>query len=81
MLLYLYSMVQNEPIHLGHIVAEYLRHQSQYAKIGVLFSGAYITRLIMGISLLDAIKGAAKTIVPALLGLETMSLMGTIMRY
>lgn len=36
-LLYLYFMVQSEPIHLRHILAEYLCHQDQYARVGVIF--------------------------------------------
>lgn len=74
-------MVLSEPLHLGHIIAEYLRHQGQYARVGVLFSGPYITRLIMGMGLLDAIRGIEKTIAPAPLGLETMRMMGMIRRY
>lgn len=37
-LLYLHSMVQIMPFYLGHIVAEYLRYQGQYSRIGVIFS-------------------------------------------
>lgn len=47
-MLYPYSMVQSELIHLGQILAEYLHHQDQYAKVGVLFLSPYITRIIMG---------------------------------
>lgn len=80
-LLYLYLMVQRQPLHLGHIVAEYLRHQGLYGWISVLFFGPYIMRLIMGMGLLDAIRGDEKAIVPASLGIETMRLMGMVCRH
>lgn len=66
---------------MGHILLEYLLHQGQYARVGVLFSGLYITRLIMGMGLMDPIQGAEKIIVPSTLGLEDMRLMGMIKRY
>lgn len=47
----------------------------------MIFSGAYITRLIMDMGLLDAVRGAEKIIVPSPLSLETMRLMGMIRRY
>lgn len=62
-------------------MAEYLHHQGQYARLGVLFSGSYITRLIMGMCLLDMIRGAKKIIVPSSLGLETMRFIGMVRRY
>jgi len=74
-------MVQRVPLHLGHIVAEYIRHQGQYARVGVIFCGPYITRLIIGIGLLDTIRGAERTMVPAPLSLETLRQMGLIRRH
>lgn len=74
-------MVQSKSLHLGHILAEYLPHQGQYARVGILFSGPYITQLFITMGLLDAIKEAEMMIVPSPLGLETMRLMGMIHRY
>lgn len=70
-----------ELIHLGHIVADYVHHQGQYAKVSVLFSGPYITGLIMGMGLLDIIKGAEEAIVPSPLSIESMRLIGMVQRY
>lgn len=58
-----------------------MKHQDQYARVGVLFSGPYITRLIIGIGVMDAIRGAEKIIISSPLGLETMRLMDMIRRY
>lgn len=80
-LLYLYWIIHSEPLHLGHIVAEYLHYQSQYIRVRVLFVGLYITRLVVGMGLLKAISGAEKTIIPSPFGLETMRLMGMVKRY
>lgn len=80
-LLYLYSIVQNEPLYLRHIFVEYLCHYGQYTRVGVLFSGPYITRVIVVMGLMDVIRGAEKIRVPSPLGLETMHLMGMIRRY
>jgi len=79
-LLYLYSMEHRVPLHMGHVVAEYLRHQGQYARVGAIFSGPYITRLIMGMGLVETIRGAERTMVPAPLSLETLRQMGLIQR-
>lgn len=70
-LLYLYSMVRCQPIYLGNILVEYLHQEAQYAKVGVIFSRPYITKLIMGMGLLYAIQGAEKTIIPSPLGIQT----------
>lgn len=64
-LFYLYLKVQSEPLHLRHILSEYLYHQGQYAKVRVIFLGPYITRLIMGMGLVDAIRGVEKIIIPS----------------
>lgn len=47
----------------------------------MLFLGLYITRLIMGMGLLEVIREAKKTIIPCPLGLETIKLMGMVGRY
>lgn len=69
------SMVQSELLHPGRIMTEYIRHFGQYARVRVIFSGSYITRLIMGIGLIDTIRGTEKIIVQSTLGLKTMRLM------
>lgn len=74
-LLYLYSIVHSEPLHLRHILVEYLRHQGEYARIGVIFSKPYITRLITGMGLLDVIRRAENIIVSSPLSIKTMRLM------
>ncbi|KAH7659753.1 hypothetical protein IHE45_16G050900 [Dioscorea alata] len=79
-LLYLYSMVESEPLHLGHIVADYIRHQGQYPRVGVIFAGPYITRLLIGLGLRDGVRGAEKTNVPVPLGTDTLRMMGMIRR-
>ncbi|WP_375645352.1 hypothetical protein, partial [Bartonella sp. CL5QHWL] len=75
-LLYLYSMVKNVPLHLGYVLAEYLRHQGQYARVGVIFAGPFITRLLIGMGLRDGVRRAEKTVTPAPITLETLRLMG-----
>lgn len=47
----------------------------------MIFSGVYITRLIIGIGMLDTIRGARKTIIMFPLGLEMMRLLGMVRRY
>lgn len=42
-LLYLFSMIQSEPIQLGYAVADYLHHYSQYLCVEELFVRPYIT--------------------------------------
>ncbi len=73
-------MVRGEPLHLGHAVASYLSHQGQYARVGVIFAGPFITRLAMGLGWMDAIRGVAKETVPAPLGIETLLMMGLVRR-
>lgn len=69
-LLYLHSMIQREPFHLGYVVADYLRHQSEYLQIGALFAGPYITWLLFKMSLLRSMHGE-KISTPAPFGLVT----------
>lgn len=80
-LLYLYSMVQSKPLHLGHIVTKYLHHYGQYLRVGVLFASLYITTLIMGMGIHEAIRGTDKMIIPSPLRLVTMRLMGMARKY
>lgn len=68
-------------LHLGNILAEYLHHQGHYARVGVIFSDPYITRLIMWMGLIKVISGVEKMIVPSPLDLETMRLIRMICRY
>lgn len=75
-ILYLYSMVRNIPIHLGHIVADFLGHQGQFTRVGVLFASPYVTRVILGLGFLDPIHGAERAAVPSPLGLDTIRMMG-----
>lgn len=49
--------------------------------MGVNISGPYITRLILGMGLLDAIRGAEKIIIPSPLGLDMIILMGLLRRH
>lgn len=58
--LYLYSMVQSFPIHLGYILTDNLSHQGQYVRVRVLFFRPYITQLIRGMGHIEAIQGAEK---------------------
>lgn len=49
--------------------------------VGVFFLGSYITGLIMGMGLLDVIRGAKKIIVLSPLSLQTMILRGMVRKY
>jgi len=74
-------MVKNVPLHLGYVLAEYLRHQGQYARVGVIFAGPFITRLLIGMGLRDSVRRAEQTVTPAPITLETLRLMGMARRH
>jgi len=80
-LLYLYSMVKSVPLHLGYVLAEYLRHQGQYARIGVIFAGPFITRLLIRMGFRDGLRRAEQTVTSAPITLETLRLMGMARRH
>lgn len=41
-LLFLYSMTEHRPIHLGYMLADFIAHQGQYVRLCMIFSGPYI---------------------------------------
>ena len=79
-LLYLYSMTQGVPLHLGHVVADFFRHQSQYLRTGALFVGPYVTRLMFQMRLMLSVRGKERVSTPTPLGLVTLRLMGVVRR-
>lgn len=43
------SMVDYCPIHLGHMLVDFLAHQGQHVGLSAIFTELYITRLMRGI--------------------------------
>lgn len=54
-LLFIYSQVECHPIHLGHILVDYIAHQGQYVCLSMIFAGPYLTCLIRVIGLMDGL--------------------------
>lgn len=52
-LLFLYSITQSRPIHLGYIMANFIVCQDQHVHMGTIFLRLYTMRLIKGIGLAD----------------------------
>ena len=52
-LLYLLSMRERYPIHLGYAVANFIHTQAHRKKTAALYAGHYITRLVRGMGLFD----------------------------
>ena len=76
-LLYLHSMT-SEPVHLGYVVADYIRHQRQYRRMSVLFAGTSITHLIRGMGLIKVIHEIEKMSNMTPLSLASFRVMGVI---
>ena len=49
----IFNMFERYPIHLRHLFADLIAHQGQYAHLGMIFVGPYITLLIRGMGLLE----------------------------
>ncbi|WP_375706372.1 hypothetical protein, partial [Bartonella sp. CL2QHWL] len=56
-LLMMYSILERYPIHLGHLFAELISHQATSTRLGAIFAGPYITRLIRGLGLIEHTQG------------------------
>lgn len=52
-LLFLYSMVERCPIHLGYMLVDFISYQGQHILLGEIFTGPYIMRWIKGMGLVD----------------------------
>ena len=79
-LLMLYSIIEHYPIHLGHLLAELLYHQGTHSRLGAIFAGPFITRLIKGMGLLDQTQGMKIVGSMTPLGVQTLVSMGIIER-
>lgn len=52
-LLFLFSLVEHHPIHLGYVLEDLITHQGQHVCLGTIFVDSYITQLIRGMGLGD----------------------------
>lgn len=59
-------------MHVGCIVAYFMLHQSQHKRIGVLFLGSYIIRLIRMMGLIEHVRNMDIVSIPTPLGLATL---------
>lgn len=56
-LLMVYSILERYPLHMGHLFAEILSHKGKFIRLGAIFAGPYITRLIRGMRLMKRTQG------------------------
>ena len=77
-LLMLYSIVEHYPIHLGHLFGVLLAHQGTSIRLGSIFTGPYIMRMIRGLRLIELARGMriVGSIVP--LGMPTLLSIGIV---
>lgn len=73
-------MVDYHPIHLGHVLANFLAHQGQHMHPSAIFVGPYVTRLMQEMGLLECLKGLSTIKTQAPLGNETLYSIGMIIR-
>ena len=77
-LLMLYSIVERYPIHLGHLFATLIAHQGISIRLGSIFVGPYITRMIRGLGLIELTRGMKVVGSIAPLGMPTLLSIGMV---
>lgn len=77
-LLMLYSTTERYPINLGRLCADLLVRQGTYARLGAIFAGPYVTRLMRGMGLIARIAGMQVVGGTTPLGLATLCAMGLV---
>lgn len=70
-LLYLYTITEHRPFHLGFILAEFLTHQGQYTRLSSIFAGLYTTYLIRVMGLFGELEGQVIVGSMTSLGMDT----------
>lgn len=63
-------MVDRRPIHLGHVLPNFLAHQCQHVRLSAIFTGPFVTRLVQGMGLLEYLEGLLTVSTLAPLGNE-----------
>lgn len=76
----MFGIVEQHPIHLGHLVAEAFLRQGQRTKLGAIFVGPYMTRLIRCMGLLKCTRGMTMVGDVAALGPATLRVIGLVER-
>ncbi|XP_039118260.1 uncharacterized protein LOC120254177 [Dioscorea cayenensis subsp. rotundata] len=79
-ILFLWSMVEGVPIHLGYAVAYLIWHQAQDPRVAVLFCGPYIMRLLRGLGVLTVTEEMQSVGGFVSLSMETLRAMGVVQR-
>lgn len=74
----MYSLVERRPIYLDYTLADFIAHQGQHVRLREIFVNPYITRLILGIGLVDRLQRLESIGGATPLGMDTLQLMGMV---
>lgn len=59
-------------MHVGYVIPNYMHYQSHYHHTICLFSSPFVTCLLRGMGMMEAMRGMTKVIIPVPLGLHTL---------
>lgn len=76
----LYSIVECQPIHLGHLIVVLLAHQGTLICFGVIFTEPYITHMIRSLGLIELTRGMRVVGFIELLGMPALLSMAIVER-